>query len=69
MDKLMELLKFFHGNNLNLKDDVYYLFMKDAVVSVYYDEDERKIKVDIEMVNGEKTFVYFSEKSVADIIA
>jgi hypothetical protein len=36
---------------------------------VYYDEDERKIKVDIEMVNGEKTFVYFSEKSVADIIA
>jgi hypothetical protein len=69
MDKLMELLKFFHGNNLNLRDDVYYLFMKDAVVSVYYDEDERKIKVDIEMVNGEKTFVYFSEKSVADIIA
>jgi hypothetical protein len=68
MDKIIEKLKFFHGDKLNIRDDVYYLFLKDAIVSVYYDDDEKRIKVDIEMLPEENTFVYFSKNSINDLI-
>jgi len=67
IEKLTKLLEEKHGK-INIKDDVYYLFLKDGLFSVWYDEDEKQIKVNIEFLPEENTFVYFSEKSIEDLL-
>jgi hypothetical protein len=67
IERLTELLKEKHGK-LSIKDDVYYLFLKDGLFSVWYDEDEKQIKVNVEFLPEENTFVYFSEKSIEDLL-
>jgi hypothetical protein len=68
-NKIIKLIKEKHGDKLNLKDDVYYLILKDAVISLYYDEDTKTIKIDVEATPEEKTFVYFENRvSLEDII-
>ena len=65
----MNLIHESHKENLKLKENVYYLVLEDAVASLYFDEDEKRIKIDIEMTPKEKTFVYFSKGvSVEDLI-
>jgi hypothetical protein len=67
IEKLTKLLEEKHGK-INVKDDVYYLFLKDGLFSVWYDEDEKQIKVNVEFLPEENTFVYFSEKSIEDLL-
>jgi hypothetical protein len=67
IEKLMELLEFKHGK-LNVKNDVYYLFLKDGLFSLWYDEDEKQIKVNVEFLPEDSTFVYFSDKSIEDLL-
>ncbi|GEM00866.1 hypothetical protein SAMN05421839_10226 [Halolactibacillus halophilus] len=64
---ILALLKEKHGEKLDLKNDVYYLFLEDAVVCVYFDEDEKSIKVEIEIL-PETTFVYYSTKNLDSLI-
>lgn len=65
-NKIFELIKKQHGLDvdMDLKNEVYYLFLKDAEVSLWYDEDEKTIKINVEMLPEEKTFVYF-EKDIS----
>jgi hypothetical protein len=67
IEKLTKLLEEKHGE-INVKDDVYYLFLKDGLFSVWYDEDEKQLKVNVEFLPEENTFVYFSEKSIEDLL-
>ncbi|WP_153014979.1 hypothetical protein [Heyndrickxia coagulans] len=69
VDKLIELLKKKHGKELNLKDDVYYLFLKGGLFSLYYDEDEKKVKVEVEYLPDDNTFVYFSDEELDTLMA
>lgn len=68
VDKLMELLKEKHGKELDIKSDVYYLFLKGGLFSIWYDEDERQLKVNVEFLPENNTFVYFSEEDIEDLI-
>ncbi|MBG9548332.1 hypothetical protein [Cytobacillus firmus] len=68
VDKLVKLLKEKHGKGLNLKDDVYYLFLKGGLFTLYYDEDENTIKVDVEFLPEENTFVYFDEQELSNLL-
>jgi hypothetical protein len=68
IDKLTELLKEKHGKDLDIKNEVYYLFLKGGLFSVWYDEDERQIKVNVEFLPEEKTFIYFSDKELEDLL-
>lgn len=64
VDQLTQLLKEKHGKNLNLKEDVYYLFLKGGLFSLYYDEDEKTVKVDVEFLPPENTFIYQSDQDL-----
>jgi hypothetical protein len=68
IEKLTELLKEKHGKELDIKNDVYYLFLKGGLFSVWYNEDERQIKVNVEFLPEENTFVYFSDKDLEDLL-
>jgi hypothetical protein len=68
VDKLMELLKEKHGNDLDIKNDVYYLFLKGGLFSIWYDEDERQIKVNVEFLPEDNTFVYFTDEDIEELI-
>jgi type IV secretory pathway VirB4 component len=68
VDELIELLKKKHGKDLNLKEDVYYLFLKGGLFSLYYDEDEKTVKVGVEFLPEDNTFVYFDEQELNSLI-
>lgn len=68
LDKIIALLKEKHGKDLDLRKDVYYLFMKGGMFSIYYDEDEKTIKVNVEMLPEENTFVYMSDENIEDLL-
>ena len=64
-DQVIQLLKEKHGGELNLQNgEVYYLFLKDGLFSVYLDEEEKKIQVNVEFLPQGKTFVYHSDESL-----
>lgn len=65
-DKLIGILREEHGEDLNLKDEVYYLFFKDGLFELYYDEDEKTIKVNVEFLPEDGTHVYFRDDSIGD---
>lgn len=69
VDVLTKLLKEKHGKDLNLKDDVYYLFLKGGLFSLYFDVDDKSIKVNIEFLPDENTFVYFSDEELEKFTA
>lgn len=68
IEKLIKLLKEKHGKDLDLKNDVYYLFVKGALFSIYLDEEEKEIKVNVEFLPEDKTFVYFSDEDINDLL-
>jgi hypothetical protein len=68
IEKLMELLKEKHGKELDIKNDVYYLFLKGGLFSIWCDEDEKTIKVNVEFLPEDKTFIYFSDKDLEDLL-
>lgn len=69
VDKLIELLKEKHGRELDLKNgEVHYLFLKNGVFSIYLEEDTKTVKVDVEFLPEEKTFIYHSDESLHDLI-
>jgi len=62
-EKLFAELKKQHGEHLDLKNHSYYLFFKDGLFTVYFDEDEKTIKVEINML-GDSGRVYFTDKKI-----
>jgi predicted nucleotidyltransferase len=66
--KIMEILKEKHGKDLNIKDDVYYLFLKGAVACIYLDEDTKTLKVDFDFLPEDNTFIYHTDISVDDLL-
>jgi hypothetical protein len=69
VDKLTLLLKEKHGRKLDLKNDVYYLFLKGGVFSLYYDEDEKTVKVNVEFLPEDNTFVYFDDTDLESLMS
>lgn len=68
VNSLMELLQEKHGKDLDLENDVYYLFLKGGLFSIYYDEDEKTMKVNVEYLPKENTFVYFDEQEIEGLV-
>lgn len=68
VEQLIKLLKEKHGKDLDLSKDVYYLFLKGGVFSLYYDEEGKSLKVDVELLPEDSTFVYFSDKEIEKIL-
>lgn len=66
-NNVLSLLKEKHGEKLDLKNDVYYLFLKDAVVCVYVEEEANSIKIEIDTL-PETTFVYYSNVTLKSLI-
>jgi hypothetical protein len=50
MNKLIQIFKDKFGE-LDIKNKAYALAVKDAVIYLYYDEDEETVKVDVEAVD------------------
>lgn len=69
VEQLTELLKEKHGKDLDLKNDVYYLFLKGGLFSLYFDEDKKTIEVKVEFLPEDNTFVYFSDKELDKFMA
>jgi hypothetical protein len=68
LEKLTELLRKKHGKELDLRKDVYYLFLADGLFSVYLDEDENKLKVNVEFLPENDTYIYKSTKRLEDLL-
>lgn len=69
VNTLIKILKEKHGKDLDLENDVYYLFLKGGLFSLYFDEDEKSIKVDVEFLPEENTFVYFSDEELEKLMS
>lgn len=69
VDTLMEILKEKHGKDLDLANDVYYLFLKGGLFSLYFDEDEKSVRVNVEFLPEENTFVYFSDEELEKLMS
>lgn len=68
VETLTKIIKEKHGKDLDLKNDVYYLFLKNGLFSLYFDEDENSLKVNVEFLPEENTFVYFSDEDLEELI-
>lgn len=68
VDKLIKLLKEKHGKELDLQNQVYYLFFKDGLFSLYLDEDTKTLKVEVDFLPEDNTFVYASEDSIENYL-
>lgn len=54
---------------IDLKNDVYYLFVKDGCVSIWYDEDEKTIKISVELLPENNSYILFkNDISVNELI-
>jgi hypothetical protein len=67
VDRLIENIESKHGK-MNLKEDVYYLFLPDGLFTLYYDEDEKTIKVNVEFLPEEKTYVYYTDARLSELM-
>jgi len=66
--KLIELLKEMHGKDLDVQNEIYYLFFKDGLFQLWFDDEEKTLKVDVEFLTEGKTFVYQSDKKMNDLL-
>jgi hypothetical protein len=64
-DVLVAELKEKHGEELDLKNHHYFLFYKDGLFEMYFDEDEETLKVDVTLL-GDSTRIYHTEKSMEE---
>lgn len=69
VNTLIKILKEKHGKDLDLENDAYYLFLKGGLFSLYFDKDEKSIKVDVEFLPEENTFVYFSDEELEKLMS
>jgi hypothetical protein len=58
LSTLIEKLQELHGEPLKIKEQVYFLFLKDGMASLYYDEVGKTIKLDVEFLNKDQAVVY-----------
>lgn len=68
VSKLIELLKEKHGKDLDVQNEIYYLFFKDGLFQLWFDDDEKTLKVEVEFLPENKTFVYQSDKKLEDLL-
>lgn len=68
VSKLIELLKEIHGKDLDIQNEIYYLFFKDGLFQLWFDDDEKTLKVEVEFLPENKTFVYQSDKKLEDLL-
>lgn len=62
---LLEELEKKHEGKLDLEEHHYFLFYKDGLFQVYFDADEKTIKVDVTFM-GDAAKVYFTEKKMEE---
>jgi hypothetical protein len=67
IDNFLELLRAKHGKDLDLEKDVYFLFLKGGLFSIYYDPDEDKVQMTIEMLPYDHTYVYYSDMDLVTL--
>ncbi|GGD05240.1 hypothetical protein [Pontibacillus salipaludis] len=60
-NRILSLIKEQHQTELNFKEDVYYLILKDGVATVFVEEETKTLKIEIEETPEEKTYVYFNQ--------
>ena len=69
INPLLEILKELHGEEISFKDgQVYYVHFKDGLFSVYLDQDEKEIKVNVEFLPEEHTYIYHSDKHLENLL-
>lgn len=68
VDKLIKLLEEMHGKKLDLENDVYYLFLEDGLFSLYIEEDTKTLKVEVDFLPPNNTFVYNSKQKLEDLL-
>lgn len=69
LDKLIKLLREKHGKDFDLESgEVYYLFLKDGLFTLYIEEDTKTLKVEVEFLPEGKTFIYHSDESFEGLI-
>lgn len=67
-DKLIKLLKEKHGQELNLQEEIYYLFLKDGLFTLWLDQDTKTLKVEVEFQDEDARFVYMSDEKLEDLL-
>jgi len=65
LDKLFEELKEVCLKEIDLNNKHYFLFFEDGVFTVYFDEDDKEMKVDVQFSDGIE--VYHTKAKLEDI--
>jgi len=63
---LMNELVAKHGSQLDLKNEHYTMICSDGVFTLYLDQEEKSLKVNIELTETPKC--YFSELSISELM-
>lgn len=56
------------GEDLDINKNEYHLFMKDAHVLIYLDDETKTIKVEVEMFDEGRAKIYFSDLELEEIM-
>ena len=64
IEKVMTLIKEYHGDKLNLADDYYQMVFPDGTIDLYFDEEEKTIKIEVNFI--ENMVVYKTDKTTIE---
>lgn len=69
LDKVLGIIKQKNnGEDLNIKDNEYHVFLKDAHVLVYLDTETKTLKVEVEMFDEGSAKVFFEDTKLEDLM-
>lgn len=69
LDKILEIIKQKNnGEDLNVKDNEYHVFLKDAHVLVYLDTETKTLKVEVEMFDEGSAKVFFEDVKLEELM-
>lgn len=57
-----------NNEEIDIRKNEYHLFMKDAHVLIYFDEEEKEIKVNVEKYDEDRAKVFFSDVKLDEIM-
>lgn len=69
LDKVIEIIEGQKGEEkLNVNENEYHLFLRDAHVLIYLDIETNTFKVEVEMFDEGRAKVFFSDSELDDLM-
>jgi len=68
LEKLLKALKEKHGDEINVKEESYFLFFNDGHFFFALDHDTKELQVTVHFTDSGSQKIYYSNSNIADVI-